>query len=94
MKEVKEEMVLLEMVINVLDMKKVYLFGIPHGNSCTHGDISSMAFPDDCCGCSKNDLIYIVDGDEVGIGADGEPLLRNIKIIEQLPFNYFSFIEV
>ena len=83
--------------VSVWDCVKIrdkYCIVIPHGNSCTHGDISSMAFPDDCCGCSKDDLIYIVDGDEVGIGADGEPLLRNIKIIEQLSFNYFSFKEV
>ena len=31
------------------------------------------------------------NGDEVGIGADGEPLLRNIKIMEQLPYNYFAY---
>ena len=27
---------------------------------------------------------YLVEGDEVGIGSDGEPLLANVKIIKQL----------
>lgn len=29
-------------------------------------------------------VCYLVDGDVVGYGHDGEPLLRNIKIIRQL----------
>lgn len=62
-----------------------------NGNSCTHGDFSSMAFPDDCCGCNPNKKIYVVSGDEVGKGADNEPLIRNVKIIKELPFDYFKF---
>lgn len=62
-----------------------------NGNSCTHGDFSSMAFPDDCCGCNPNKKIYVVSGDEVGKGADNEPLIRNVKIIKELSFDYFKF---
>ena len=31
--------------------------------------------------------LYIIDGDEVGKGSDGEPLLRNVRIIRQI-FNW------
>ena len=65
----------------------------PHGNSCTHGDFSSMAFPDDCCGCDPKQKIYVVTGIEVGYGADCEPLLKDVKIVKELPFDYFSFTE-
>lgn len=78
-------------VWNAVKIRDKWCLVAPHGNSCTHGDFSSMAFPDDCMGCCKDDLIYLVTGDEVGIGADGEPLLRNIKIEEQLPYNYFAY---
>ena len=63
----------------------------PHGNSCTHGDFSSMAFPDDCYGCDPKQKIYVVTGIEVGYGADCEPLLKDVKIVKELPFDYFSF---
>ena len=33
--------------------------------------------------------IYVVTGDKVGKGRDNEPLLRNVKIIDELPLNYF-----
>lgn len=33
---------------------------------------------------SGDRLIYLITGDEVGVGADGGPVLRNIKIIKQL----------
>ena len=62
-----------------------------NGNSCTHHDFSSMDFPDDCCGCDSEQKIYVVIGDEVGKGADNEPLIRNVKIIKELSFNYFKF---
>ena len=62
-----------------------------NGNSCTHGDFSSMAFPDNCYGCDENQKIYVVIGDEVGRGTDNEPLLKNIEIVEELPFDYFKF---
>lgn len=42
----------------------------------TLGDFSRCFDPDSCCGSGKDDKIYIVDGDEIGKGADGEPLLR------------------
>ena len=79
-------------VWNTLKVNGEYCLVAPHGNSCTHGDFSSMAFPDDCYGCCKDDPpIYVVTGDEVGIGCDGEPLIKNISIIEKLPFDYFAF---
>lgn len=78
-------------VWNAVRINGKWCLVIPHGNSCTHGDITRAAFPDDCLGCSQDDLIYLVDGDEVGIGSDGEPLLRNVKILAKLPFDYFSF---
>lgn len=28
--------------------------------------------------------LYIVDGDEIGLGTDGEPILDNVKIIKQV----------
>ena len=31
----------------------------------------------------KKFVCYIVTGDKVGIGCDGEPLIRNIKILEK-----------
>ena len=80
-------------VWNAVLIKGKWCLVAPHGNSCTHGDFTCSAFPDDCLGCCKEDLIYLVDGDEVGTGSDGEPLLTNVKIIEQLPFDYFSFIQ-
>lgn len=62
-----------------------------NGNSATYGDFSSYAFPDDCYGCRPDDKIYVVSGDEVGKGSDNEPLLKNVKIIKQLPFDYFKY---
>ena len=62
-----------------------------NGNACTHGDFSSMAFPDNCYGCDPEEKIYVVIGDEVGRGTDNEPLLKNIEIVEELPFDYFKF---
>lgn len=38
---------------------------------------------------SGEDIWYIITGDEVGYGSDGEPLLRNIKILEEISINYF-----
>jgi len=35
--------------------------------------------------------IYVVTGDEIGKGSDNEPLLKNVKIIEKLPFDYFRY---
>jgi len=61
-----------------------------HPNSCTYGDFTRMAFPDECLGCNPNEKIYVVTGNEVGKGADNEPLIKNIKIIKELPFDYFG----
>lgn len=78
-----------------IDSNGLYCLVAPHGrNSCSYGDFSQAAFPDSCCGCDKNGKIYVVTGDEVGIGSDGEPLLRNVKIVKELPFDYFSYKEM
>lgn len=38
--------------------------------------------------------MYILSGDEVGVGSDNEPLIKNCNILCKLPDNYFSlFIE-
>lgn len=66
------------------------------GNSCTYGDFIISAFPDEYFPsemfpyCLK---IYVVSGDEVGKGSDNEPLLKNVKIIKELPFDYFRYGE-
>jgi len=28
--------------------------------------------------------IYLIDGEEIGIGSDGEPILKNVKIIKEI----------
>lgn len=77
-------------VWNAIKLSDGYHLVAPlHANSCTHGDFSSSAFPDDCCGCDKNTKIFVVTGNEVGKGADNEPLLKNIKILKELPYDYF-----
>lgn len=32
----------------------------------------------------KTKSLYIIEGDEVGLGSDEEPLLRNVKIIKEV----------
>ena len=78
-------------VWNAVKIHDKWCLVAPHGNSCTHGDFSSMAFPDDCCGCDPKQKIYVVTGIEVGYGADCEPLLKDVKIVKELSFDYFSF---
>ena len=34
--------------------------------------------------------VYIVIGDEVGYGSDGEPLLKNVKIISEITENFYN----
>lgn len=31
--------------------------------------------------------LYIIEGEEIGLGSDDEPLLRNVKIIQEI-FNW------
>ena len=50
-------------------------------NSCTYGDFSMHAFPDETLGCDERRKIYIVTGDEIGKGSDNEPLIKNVKIL-------------
>ena len=67
-----------------------------NGNPCTYGDFIGDAFPDEYfpAECFPHELkIYVVTGDEVGRGSDNEPLLRNVKIIETLPSDYFRYAE-
>ena len=35
---------------------------------------------------------YIVTGDIVGYGSDGEPLIRNIRVVEELDDYYFRYL--
>lgn len=60
-------------------------------NSSTVGDFNKYAFPENCLGLDKEQKIFVVTGEEVGRGSDNEPLLKNIKILEELPYDYFRF---
>lgn len=63
-----------------------------HGNTCTYTDFISHAFPEEWYPKPLPDFkIYVVTGDEVGKGSDGEPLLKNVKILKQLSSNYFKY---
>ena len=62
-------------------------------NSSTVGDFEKCAFPQNCLGLDKNTKIYVVTGNEVGRGSDNEPLLKNIKILKELPYDYFRYGE-
>ena len=68
----------------------LYQLVAPHPTQFTSGDFSQAFDPDCCCGCDPNGKIYIVTGTEVGYGADNEPLLKNVKIVKELPFDYFK----
>ena len=68
----------------------LYQLVSPHSTKTTKGDFSKCAYPDDCLGCNPNEKIYVVTGIEVGYGADNEPLLKDVKIVKELPFDYFS----
>ena len=35
-------------------------------------------------GSPSSDVVYVITGDQVGTGCDGEPLLRNIRIIKNI----------
>ena len=77
-------------VWNAIKLSDGYHLVAPlHAKFCTHGDFTRSAFPDDWCGCDEDTKIFVVIGDEVGKGTDNEPLLKNIKIIEELPYDYF-----
>ena len=41
---------------------------------------------------ADNKNVYIVTGDIVGYGSDGEPLIRNIEIVERLDDYYFRYL--
>jgi len=80
-------------VWNCVIIDNEYCLVAPHPTKYTYGDFCSGAFPDNCYGCSKTDKIYVVTGEEVGKGADNEPVIRNVRIIEELPYNYFGRVE-
>ena len=67
----------------------LYQLVAPHPTRFTNGDFSQAYDPDNCCGCDPNEKIYVVTGIEVGYGADNEPLLKDVKIAKELPFDYF-----
>lgn len=81
-------------VWNCMVIDGEYCLVAPHPTKYTYGDFCAGAFPDNCYGCCKSDKIYVVTGDEVGKGADNEPLLRNVRIIDELPYDYFKRVEV
>ena len=68
----------------------LYQLVAPHPTQFTSGDFSQSYDPDNCCGCDPNKKIYVVTGIEVGYGADNEPLLKDVKIVKELPFDYFK----
>ncbi len=68
----------------------LYQLVAPHPTKFTSGDFSQAYNPDNCCGCDPNKKIYVVTGIEVGYGADNEPLLKDVKIVKELPFDYFK----
>ena len=86
----KEEGVSVWDCVYNFDTKKYHLVA-PHGYSCTYGDFSKCAFPESCLGCDPKQKIYVVTGIEVGYGSDKEPLLKDVKIVKELPFDYFKY---
>lgn len=85
-----------EIGVSVWDAVKLedgyHLVAPNHGNTCTYTDFIKMAFPQEWYGDAvPNVPIYVVVGEEVGRGSDNEPLLKNIEIIEELPFDYFKY---
>lgn len=81
-------------VWNAVKLEDGYHLVAPlHGNTCTYTDFISDAFPEEWYGKLLPDSlkIYVVTGDEIGKGSDNEPLLKNVKIIEELPFDYFRY---
>lgn len=43
------------------------------------------------CLSKQHRNVYLVIGDEVGYGADGEPVLKNVKIIEDITGSFYDF---
>ena len=85
-----------EIGVSVWDAVKLedgyHLVAPLQGNSCTYTDFIKMAFPQEWYGdFVSHEPIYVVSGEEVGRGSDNEPLLKNIEIIEELPFDYFNY---
>lgn len=81
-------------VWNAVKLEDGYHLVAPlHGNTYTYTDFISHAFPEEWYGKLLPDSlkIYVVTGDEIGKGSDNEPLLKNVKIIEELPFDYFRY---
>lgn len=81
-------------VWNAVKLEDGYHLVAPlNGNENSYGDFIADAFPDEYYGknMSTERKIYVVTGDEFGKGSDNEPLLRNIKIIEELSYNYFCY---
>ena len=85
-----------EIGVSVWDAVKLedgyHLVAPLQGNSCAYTDFIKMAFPQEWYGdFVSQEPIYVVSGEEVGRGSDNEPLLKNIEIIEELPFDYFNY---
>ena len=73
--------------------------GVSVYNCCKIDDTWKLLLPNHCTGTTLLTLsgllidgkdIFVLTGDEVGIGTDNEPLLKNCNIVCKLPNNYFS----
>lgn len=75
--------------------------GVSVYNCCKMGDEWRIVLPTQCKESTLDTLygllvdskdIYILRGDEIGIGSDNEPLIRNCNVVCKLPNNYFSLL--
>ena len=83
--------------IKTLDGVSVYNVFMDNGipqivlpNPCNEGSIDTIhGLLIDAIAFGKG--VFIVEGNEIGIGSDGEPLIRNVKITEDVT-KCFSYI--
>ena len=75
--------------------------GVSVYDCCKIGDEFRIVLPSQCKESTLDTLygllvdganIYILSGDEVGIGSDNEPLIKNCNVKCKLPNNYFSLL--
>ena len=75
--------------------------GVSVYDCCRIGDDWRIVLPTQCKESTLDTLygllvdgkdIYVLSGDEVGIGSDNEPLIRNCNVVCKLPNNYFSLL--
>lgn len=75
--------------------------GVSVYDCCRIGDNWRIVLPIQCKESTLDTLyglladgkdIYVLSGDEVGVGSDNEPLIKNCNIVCKLPNNYFSLL--